>query len=157
MLDGEVVFVLKVYDLRYKMLNFWQKPVITKQCFDNIWRTLQEFIFEKYSKDIPKILKCYENVFIKWKIFIAYTVKLNIGSLLSWNIFLNFIETVFHWEPVGWSNVLKRFVSMLNSWNKFKIRPILLSIHTVFETLLPYTNIITVFPLIISGPQSVFF
>ena len=98
MLDGEVVFVLKVYDLRYKMLNFWQKPVITKQCFDNIWRTLQEFIFEKYSKDIPKILQCYENAFIKWKCFVAYTVKLNIGSLLFWNVFLNFIETVFHWE-----------------------------------------------------------
>ena len=35
------------------MLIFWQIPLITKQCFQNIRRTCYEFLFQKYSKDIP--------------------------------------------------------------------------------------------------------
>ena len=41
---------------RKQMLIFWQIPVITKQCFQNIRRTFHKFLFQKYSKDIPEIL-----------------------------------------------------------------------------------------------------
>ena len=35
------------------MLIFWQVPLITKQCFQNIRRTFHKFLFQKYSKDAP--------------------------------------------------------------------------------------------------------
>ena len=42
----------------------------------------------------------------------------NFDGLLYWNVFVNFIETVFHWEQGAYSYVLERFVSMLSSWKK---------------------------------------
>ena len=57
------------------MLIFLEMLVITKQCFQNIRRTFHEFLFKKYSKDIPGILECYENVFMKSKSFVGYPVK----------------------------------------------------------------------------------
>ena len=72
-------------------------------------------MFPEYSKNIPpisvwKIFQGYPgNTVMLWKCF--YEVKkfekffcglscenFKIDSLLSWNVFLNFIETVFHWE-----------------------------------------------------------
>ena len=50
------------------MLIFWQVPVITKKCFQNIRRTFHEFLFQKYSKDVHGILSGYENIFMKSKI-----------------------------------------------------------------------------------------
>ena len=83
------------------MLIFWQTPVITKHCFQNIRRTFHKFLFQKYSKDIPGVLQGYENIFMKSKSSKKMLCGLscenfNIGSLLSCNIFLNCIETVFH-------------------------------------------------------------
>ena len=85
------------------MLIFWQNPVITKQCFQNIRRTFHEFLFQKYFKNIPGILQGYENIFYEVKKFKKLFCGLscenfNFGSLLSCNIFLNFTETVFHLE-----------------------------------------------------------
>ena len=51
-LDGIVVFVLKVSHVIVK----WQISKITKQCFQNIRKIFQEFMFQKYSKDITGIL-----------------------------------------------------------------------------------------------------
>ena len=83
-LQGNVVFVLKVYE----MLIFWQIPVIAKQWFQNIWGTFHEFLFQKYSKDIPRILQCYENVFMKSKSFAGYPVKFLILKVSSIKMFL---------------------------------------------------------------------
>ena len=58
------------------MLSFWQFPVITKQCFQNIRRIFHEFLFQKYSKDIPRILQDYENIFMKSKSLIVKKSKL---------------------------------------------------------------------------------
>ena len=51
-LDGIVVFVLKVSHVIVK----WQISKITKQYFQNIRKIFQEFMFQKYSKDITGIL-----------------------------------------------------------------------------------------------------
>ena len=55
-LDEKVVFVLKVYDLTIANIDLLAIPVITKRCFQNILRTFNKFLFQKYSKDIPGIL-----------------------------------------------------------------------------------------------------
>ena len=77
-------------------------PVITKQCFQNIRRALHEFLFQKYSKDILEYYNVME-MFYEGKKFEKLFCGLScenfsIGSFLSWNVFLNFIETVFHGE-----------------------------------------------------------
>ena len=89
---------------RKQMLIFWKIPVITKQCFQNIERTFHEFLFQKYFKDIPGILIGYKKSFMKSKTskncFLSYPVKflILVDNLLSGNVFLNFMETVFHSE-----------------------------------------------------------
>ena len=69
------------------MLIFWQVPVITKKCFQNIRRTFHEFLFQKYSKGIPGILKGYENVFMKSKSFVGYPVKILILGVSYFEMF----------------------------------------------------------------------
>ena len=73
------------------MLIFWRIPVITKQCFQNIQRTFHEFLFQKYSKDIPGILQGYGNIFMKS----GSSKTFNIDSLLPCNVYLNCIEKFF--------------------------------------------------------------
>ena len=62
------------------MLIFWQIPVITKQCFQNIGKTFHEFLFQKYSKNIPRILQSYGNNFMKSRssknCFVGYSAKI---------------------------------------------------------------------------------
>ena len=69
------------------MLIFWQAPVTVKQCFQNIRKTFHEFLFQKYSEDIPGI--CYENVFMNSKssknCFVVYPVKFLIFPLIRNN------------------------------------------------------------------------
>ena len=69
------------------MFIFWQNSVITKQCFQNIRETFHEFLFQKYSKDIPGILQGYENAFMKSKSsknrFMGYPVKFLILAVSS--------------------------------------------------------------------------
>ena len=84
------------------MLIFWQIPVITKHCFQNIRRTLHEFLFQKYSKDILEYYNVME-MFYECKkfekLFCGLSCEIfSIGSFLSWNVFLNFTETAFHGE-----------------------------------------------------------
>ena len=73
------------------MLIFGKIPVITKQCFQNIQRTFYQFLFQKYSKDIPGILQCYENVYRKSKSsknpFVGYPMKILILTASSFEIF----------------------------------------------------------------------
>ena len=59
------------------MLIFWPIPVITKQCFQNIRRTFDEFSFQKY----------YENAFMKLKRFVGYPVKFLILAVSSVEMF----------------------------------------------------------------------
>ena len=73
------------------MLIFWEIAVIIKQCFQNIRRKFHEFLFQKYFKEMKMLLWSQKVRSLSSKIF-------NINSLLSWNVFLNFIETDFHWE-----------------------------------------------------------
>ena len=60
------------------MLIFWQISVITKQCFQNIRRTLHELLFQKYSKDIPGILQGYE---IKILILVVSSLAMFFGTV----------------------------------------------------------------------------
>ena len=95
-------------------------------------------MFPEYSKNIPQmsVSELFQrdpwNIVMSWKCF--YEAKkfeklfcelssenFNIGSLLSWNVFLNFTKTVFHWEQGAYSNALKRFVLMLGSWKKLEL------------------------------------
>ena len=76
---------------REQMLIFWEIAVIIKQCFQNIRRKFHEFLFQKYFKEMKMLLWSQKVRSLSSKIF-------NINSLLSWNVFLNFIETDFHWE-----------------------------------------------------------
>ena len=106
------------------MFIFWQIPVITKQCFQNIWKTFHEFLFSKIFQGYPR------NIVKLWKCF--YEVK-KFGEL-SCEFFVlavSFIETFSHWEQGAYSNVLKMFMCMLGSWKMFKIRITLLSIHNI--------------------------
>ena len=100
-LNGKVVFVLKVPDLTITNVDLLENSSNHKA------------MFPEYSKNIPGIYVsnifqgCSRNIVRLWKYF--YEVKkfkklfcelscenFNIGSLLSWNVFLNFIETIFH-------------------------------------------------------------
>ena len=65
--DGKVAFVLKIYDLMKTNVDFWQIPIITEQCFQNIQKIFHEFLFQNYSKIIPGILQSYKNVFMNSK------------------------------------------------------------------------------------------
>ena len=78
------------------MLNFWQILVMAKQWFQNIRGTFHEFLFQKYSKDIPGILQCYENVFMRSKSFVGYPVKFLILTVSSIEMFLwNLLKSFF--------------------------------------------------------------
>ena len=74
------------------MFIFWQIPLITKPCFQNIWKPFHKFLLKKYSKDIPGILQGYENVFREsksWKYcFVGYPVKILILAVSSLAMFL---------------------------------------------------------------------
>ena len=73
------------------MLIFWQIPVITKKCFQNIRGTFHECLLQNHSKDIPGIFQGYENVFVKSKssknCFVGYPMKVLILSVPSLEIF----------------------------------------------------------------------
>ena len=80
--------MLKVYDLTITNVFFlWQIPAITKQCFQIIPRTFQEYLFKRYSKDIPGISQCYKNVSMESKnsknCFVGYPVKIFILAVSS--------------------------------------------------------------------------
>ena len=105
---------------KYFLKNYWQKSCFCVQSLwfdDNKCWSLGKFqsMFPEYSKNIPwisvsKTSQGYpRNIIMLWKYF--YEVKkfgkffcglscesFNIGSLFTWNVFLNFIETVFHSE-----------------------------------------------------------
>ena len=61
------------------MLIFWEVLVIKKQYFQNIRKIFNNFLFQKYSKDITGILQGYGNVFMESKsskcCFAGYPVK----------------------------------------------------------------------------------
>ena len=62
------------------MSIFQQIPVITRSSFQNIQTTFHKFLFQKYSKDNPRILHGYKNIFLKSKssknCFVGYPVKI---------------------------------------------------------------------------------
>ena len=106
------------------MFIFWQIPVITKQCFQDIWKTFHEFLFSKifqgYPRNIVKLWKCFYEV----KKFCELSCEFLVLAV-------SFIETFSRWEQGAWSNVLKMFMCMLGSWKMFKISITLLSIHNI--------------------------
>ena len=78
------------------MFIFWQVPVITKQSFQNNRRTFHEFLFQKYSKVIPKMLYCYENsyaMFDSWKKDIIITTLISIHNIVI--IAINLFRRVY--------------------------------------------------------------
>ena len=84
-LDGKVVFVLKVYDL-----------IITNVDLLANSRN-HEVMFPEYSRNIPRmsVSKIFQGN--PWNWFAGYPVNY-IGSLLPCSVFLNFIETVLNLE-----------------------------------------------------------
>ena len=73
-----------------------------QQSQSNVSRIFEEHSTNFYFKNIPRISPQYCNVMKKFlwsQTFCGLSCEIfNIGSLLSWKIFLKFIETVFHWE-----------------------------------------------------------
>ena len=55
-LGGKVVFVLKVYDLIIRNVDLFANSSNHEVMFPEYRGTFQECLFQKYSKDIPRIL-----------------------------------------------------------------------------------------------------
>ena len=103
-LDGKVAFVLKVCDLILTNVDLYANS------------SNQEVIFPKYLRNIPrmsvsrinvprilpeycKVMKTFLEVKNFKKLFCGISCEnVNLGSLLSCNVFLNFMETVLHLE-----------------------------------------------------------
>ena len=108
-LNGKVTFVLKVYDLIITnvdlLTNSSNHKVIIIDKFaiiHNIRGTFYECCFKNFpriSSEYCKVLKIFLEVkkFRKWICGLSCE-NFNIGSLLSCNVFLNFVETVLHLE-----------------------------------------------------------
>ena len=101
-LDGKVVFVLKVYDLRITNVDLLANSsnhVMFPEYSRNIpWMSVS-IIFQGYPRNIVKLWKYFSKSKSSKKLFCEFSCEnFNIGSLLSCNVFLNFIETVLHLE-----------------------------------------------------------
>ena len=98
-LDGKVVFVLKVCDLTKTNVDLLTSSSNYKAMFleysQYIPRISISKMFQGYCRNILKLWKCFYEV----KKFCGLSFEIFfIGSFFSWNVFLNFIETVFYWE-----------------------------------------------------------
>ena len=103
-IDGKVVFVLKMYDLTITNVDLLANSNNHKGIFPEYLKNIPQVSLSKILQGYPRNIVSYKNVFMKSKsvknCFVGYPVKFLIlaGRLLSSNIFLNFIETVFHLE-----------------------------------------------------------
>ena len=98
----KVVFMLKGYDLTIAnvdlLANSSNHKAMLPEYSKNIQRIFISKMFQWYPRNIVMSWKCFYKVKkfcgLPWEIF-------NIGSLLSWNVYWNLIETVFYWEKVN--------------------------------------------------------
>ena len=96
-------FVLKVYDLRITNVDLLANSGNHKAMLPVYLKTILQIyvskIFQRYPRNIVRLWKCSYEVKKFKKLFCGLSCEIfNIGSFLSWNVFLNFIETVFYWE-----------------------------------------------------------
>ena len=80
-----------MHDLMITNIDLLENPSNQKAMFPEYPRTFHEFLFQKYTKDIPGIFQGYENVFMKSKssknCFVGYPVKFLILAISSYEVF----------------------------------------------------------------------
>ena len=99
-LNGKVVFVLKVYDLMMTnndlLVNSSNHKAMFPEYLKNIPRISVSKIFQGYFRNIAKLWKYFYEVKKFKKLFCELSCEnFRIVTLLSRNVFLNYIETVF--------------------------------------------------------------
>ena len=99
-LNGNVVFVLKVYDfiiINVDLLaNFSNQKVMFPEYFRNIPRIFVSKIFQGHPRNIIRLWKCFCEVKKFKKLFCALSCEIfNICSLISWMFFWTLLKSFF--------------------------------------------------------------
>ena len=125
-------FLLEVYDITITNVNLLANSSNDKSMFPeyskNIPRISVSKIFQRYPRNIVRFWKYFYEFKKFKKIFcVLFCGTFNIGSLFVWNVFLNFIETVFHLE-----SCLEKVRIDACQLEKNKISTTLLSTHVLW-------------------------